>query len=295
LYPSARVPTLVHQTQTKTMSKQYKRKQKPRWLADILAQKRAHGACKVCQHNVGRHLATVRSSTNMPNYKPLKTYSRKELKHELDNYTILCTWCFRIYMAFRHKGIKKRPFDSTLPCCGRLCNVSKTHHPTYQLCSKCFDHHSQLKQQLHEKVNAYKRAFLECPTCHTKIEPGNEMCFDLDHIDPYQKEHNVSHLVRRLASTQLIEKEMHKCRLVCCHCHIDHTDKQKHIFQRQDFKNHRRNLRQHGTLTNPKQGKWMPKESSSEEEEDEEVEEPKIRSTYNPLDDPPRTYKIPPL
>ena len=270
-----------------------RRNQKPNWLADILAQKRTDGECKVCHYTVGRHLVTVRSSATMPDYKPLKTYSRKELKHELDNYSILCTWCFRIHMTFRYKEIKKPPFDPTLPCCGRLCNVSKTHHPTYQLCSQCFHHHTQLKQQLYEKVNVYKRAFGECPTCHTKIKPGNEMCFDLDHLDPYQKEHNVSHLVRRLASFHLIEKEMRKCRLVCCHCHIDHTCKQKHIFQRQDFKNRRRNLRKHGILPNQRKGKWVPEESpSNNEEEDEEEEEPKIRSTYNPLDDPPRLYKI---
>ena len=266
--------------------KSYKRK--PKWLTNILAQKRKDGQCRICKYKESRHLVAVRTSFEKPRYKKLALYSKKDLKDELDRHSIMCTWCFRIHMTCTNKITSYPPFNPDLPCCGRLCNIACTKYPKYQLCQTCFDHHAQLKHDLYAKVNAYKRTFKQCPQCHVRIEEGNEMCFDLDHLDVYQKEHNVSHLIRRLAPFHVIKKEMEKCRLLCCHCHLDHTKTQSHIFKRQDFQNHRRKLRENGALVNPKPRIDSPESSSCEEE-------PEIRSAYNPLDDPSPEFKPPPL
>lgn len=263
-------------------------KQKPKWLKDILAQQRSDGKCAVCQYDVTRHLVAVRTSQDEPCYKKLHEYSKQELRDELKRHTIFCTWCFRIYMTCIHKVTSYPPFDSSLPCCGRLCNPEFTLHKKYQLCNQCFDYHSQLKHDLYQKVNAYKRTFVQCPICHTKIKEGNEMCFDLDHLDPYQKQYNVSHMIRRLMPFEFIKREMDKCRILCCHCHLDHTKTQKHIFQRKDFKHQREQMRTRGIVTNPKP--CMDSSDSSSYEE-----EPEIRSTYNPLDDPSPEFKPPPI
>lgn len=265
-------------------------KRKPKWLLDILAGKRQQGPCKVCKYNRYEHLVAVRISSEEPNYKKLREYSRQELQEEVDRHTILCTWCFRIHMTKTHKYMDPPPFDPTKPCCGRLCNTQRLYFDQYQLCQPCFAYHTKLKEERYALVNAYKRSFQCCPSCKVDIKPGNEMCFDLDHLDPYQKEHNVSHLIRRLAPMDLIEREMHKCRILCCLCHIDHTKTQRHIFQRRDFKSRRTNLRKHGKLIKDTSFvKWQDSDSSGCDEE------PTIRSTYNPLDDPEPSYPKPPI
>ena len=264
-------------------------KRKPKWLLDILAGKRRQGSCNICKYNHFDHLVAVRTCQDNAIYKKLREYSRKELRDEIERHTIMCTWCFRIYMSKIHKNMKPPPFDPTKPCCGRLCNTQRLYFSNYQLCPACFTHHTTLKRERHAFVNAFKRSFKCCPTCRVDIKEGNEMCFDLDHLNPYNKEHNVSHLIRRLAPMSLIQKEMQKCRILCCLCHIDHTKTQKHIFQRKDFKSRRTELRQQGKLI--KDTSYVSWEESSSEYE----EEPIIRSTYNPLDDPEPSYPKPPL
>lgn len=194
-------------------------------------------------------------------------------------------------MSHRTNSIRAG-YDPDLPCCGRLCNGKFVHHAVYQLCPGCDEHHARLKRDLAAKVNAYKRTFKGCPRCHVKIKEGNEMCFDLDHLDPYKKQHNVSHMIRQLASESVIDKEMRKCRLLCCHCHMDHTKSQRHIFQRQDFKD----LRKHGTLVNRADPTFPDSSYSSDSSDSRDCgPEPEIRSEYNPLDDPSPEFKPPPL
>jgi len=257
-------------------------------LKDILDDKKEKGMCQVCGYNTTHHLVAVRMCPDKPTYKKLHEYSKHELTNELKRYTILCTWCFRIHMTFINKITNVPPFNSDLPCCGRICNSSRLKYKKYQLCEKCFYYHVELKKQLYAKVNAYKRHFKHCPSCKTKIMKGNEMCFDLDHLDPYQKKYNISHLLRRLAPFHIIKKEMEKCRILCCHCHLDHTKTQQHIFKRRDFQNVRQHLRSNGIITNPKTHYSLSDSDSSYEDM------PKVKCTYNPLHDPSPKFKPPP-
>lgn len=272
------------------------RKRKPRWLLDILAGRRQKEACKICKYKPHEQLVAVRTGFVPPHYKPLKAYSREELRQEVNSHTILCTWCFRIYMSKKHAEQPIPSFDVRNPCCGRLCNTQHMLFKKYQLCGHCHAHHAHLRTQRYDMVNAYKRSFNSCHMCNTQITRGNEMCFDLDHVDPFAKEHNVSHLIRRLAPLSIIRVEMYKCRLLCCLCHVKHTKTQQHIFQRQDFIDKRKQLRKnkHGmNHNNPAPTKWHSESDSSDD--DHYGEEPVIRSTYNPLDDPEPLFKAPPL
>lgn len=224
-------------------------------------------------------------SADPPNYQALKKYTKQALEDELKKHQLLCTWCFRIYMTFRQlpqlPQLPQSSFNPAWPCAGRLCNLANLYYKHYQLCAKCKAYHAELQRELAEHVNAYKRSFKHCEACCVQIKPGNEMCFDLDHLDPYKKEHNISHLVRRLAPIATIDKELRKCRLLCCHCHIDHTKTQTGIFQRQDFKRLRNHLKTHGQL----EGCNLDQVSESSQDDSDLEPEPVIRSTYNPLDD----------
>ena len=255
---------------------------------DILAERRRQEPCSICKYKKYEHLVAVRTDNKDMKFRKMYQYSRQQLQNEINSHTIMCTWCFRIYMSNVYFKPFPTQFDASKPCCGRLCNIERKFYNHYQLCPDCHEHHTQLKNQRHDFVNAYKRSFKCCPTCKTKIQKGNEMCFDLDHRNPYDKEHNISHLIRKLAPLTVIQHEMQKCRILCCFCHIDHTKTQQHIFQRKDFKKRRKTLRKHGKF---KKGfvQWDSDTSSDCEPE------PIIRSTYNPLNDPPRNYPIPPL
>lgn len=271
------------------------RKRKPRWLLDILAGRRQKESCKICKYNPQEQLVAVRTGFVPPHYKPLKAYSREELRQEVNAHTIMCTWCFRIYMSKKHAEQPTPQFDPRYPCCGRLCNTHGLFFKKYQLCMRCHKHHAELRAQRYDLVNAYKRSFRTCGMCDTEIIRGNEMCFDLDHRDPFAKEHNVSHLIRRLAPVSLIQTEMHKCRLLCCLCHVKHTKTQRHIFQRQDFIDKRKQLRKNKHCMNHNKSSPTRWQSDSDSSDDQYGEEPVIRSTYNPLDDPEPLFKPPPL
>jgi hypothetical protein len=259
---------------------------KPKWLADILAHERAKGCCRVCRHATTDHLVAIRTSfEEFRQLKKLALFTREELQAELNKYSVLCIWCFRIYTAKRSRTmVAERTFDPRYPCSGRICKGPWCGH--YQLCDQCFEHHAQLKSVLYDRVNAYKRSFRECPVCHTVIAQGNEMCFDLDHLDPYLKEGNVSHMIRRLRPFAEIRREMEKCRLLCCHCHKDHTKTQQAIFRHPDFQRTRTYLKQHGTLP--------PASAPQDDDSSDYEDEPVVRSTYNPLDDPPSQHRPPP-
>ena len=42
-----------------------------------------------------------------------------------------------------------------------------------------------------------------------------------------EKLHNVSHMAKRNMSKKEIDKEIKKCRLICAHCHVLHTRRQR--------------------------------------------------------------------
>ena len=273
-----------------TTTKQYKHR--PQWLKSILARKRQLGHCQICKYDVTDHLSTIRTSFEPRNYRPLKKYSMKELREELNKFTIMCKWCSRIYMAKKMRQTPIPEFDPNHPCAGRLCNPQCTFHKKYQLCTRCFAHHNQIKQVLYNKVNTWKRQFQHCPTCGVDIVEGNELCFDLDHLDPYKKEHNIPNMIRKLYPFHTIKKEMQKCRLLCCHCHIDHTKTQRRIFQQKQFKQVRKTLKDTGRLPMFNQ-KRKNMESPIDEDDDDEYKEPEIVSYYNPLEDTCVKYEPP--
>ena len=59
----------------------------------------------------------------------------------------------------------------------------------------------------------------ECETCNVKVSEENFFCFDFDHIDMKSK----LKIVNKCTTIEECEKEISKCRLLCCKCHRLHT------------------------------------------------------------------------
>lgn len=63
-------------------------------------------------------------------------------------------------------------------------------------------------------IDTYK-VTLGCEGCGYNTDPK---ALDLDHIDPYQKKHNVS-TMKYSKSLDDIKVEIAKCRVLCANCH----------------------------------------------------------------------------
>lgn len=52
---------------------------------------------------------------------------------------------------------------------------------------------------------------------------ANPACLDFDHVDPREKECNVSRMASRGASLEIVQEEIDKCSVVCANCHRKRT------------------------------------------------------------------------
>lgn len=63
----------------------------------------------------------------------------------------------------------------------------------------------------------------ECEICKKEVKQENTHYFEWNHIDPAQKEYQVSHIVSK---PKLYDEEIKKCNLLCLFCHADVTKQQ---------------------------------------------------------------------
>ncbi len=92
----------------------------------------------------------------------------------------------------------------------------------------CRDHYSKNKKHIvkltarlkRKRIVECKKVFLEfksqgCFVCNEK----ETCCIDAHHLDPKQKEFEVSKGIHNIASKDRIEKELIKCIPLCANCH----------------------------------------------------------------------------
>lgn len=102
------------------------------------------------------------------------------------------------------------------------------------LCVLChrIETHCEIKSiKIENKSIGYKYIYNKkmvigkCQLCDFKVEENNHYCFDFDHLNQIIKLYNISQM--RSFSIDEIEKEIDKCRLLCCKCHRLHSINQE--------------------------------------------------------------------
>ena len=75
-------------------------------------------------------------------------------------------------------------------------------------------------------VKNKKHEIGKCFECSRSVRESEEMCFDFDHVCESQKEYSISTLgASHRKDIEVMEFELKKCRLMCCHCHKVKTDR----------------------------------------------------------------------
>lgn len=73
-------------------------------------------------------------------------------------------------------------------------------------------------------INKIKLDIGKCSLCEMQVTSGNTFCFEFDHIIQGEKKETIADLVA--CSKDRINREIAKCRLLCCKCHRTYTIKQ---------------------------------------------------------------------
>lgn len=94
-------------------------------------------------------------------------------------------------------------------------------------CNKAYlrKHYREHKSYYAKKREKYRALFqkrweeykatLQCTVCGE----SHSACIEFHHEDPAKKEHNVSVMLRQLASWERIMAEVEKCTVLCANCH----------------------------------------------------------------------------
>jgi len=173
-----------------------------------------------------------------------KSFSKNQIKSELQHIQILCVWCHRLksrqqmdeLMNQKSFETENRPTDTTLgkTCNGPICNGKLQFSTNFynlncnRMCNLCMSWRSRQKRLInYEYLKNLKLQSKECLLCKIQVTPETVSCFDYDHIDPETKICNLSVYVRNNSDVrQKMLEEIKKCRLLCCKCHRIHTAKQ---------------------------------------------------------------------
>ena len=139
------------------------------------------------------------------------------LGEKVQNCSQYAWWAWNGGSEALHKELSK---------CRPLCTF---HHRIHSQEVRGFDQRpDRVKKRAY--VYAYKLKIGKCEICERKVQGEKECCaFDLDHLDRSEKRDSISHMVNRYALKKFfkyIDKELSKVRLVCCMCHLPHTQDQ---------------------------------------------------------------------
>jgi len=173
-----------------------------------------------------------------------KSFSKKQIKTELQYTQILCVWCHRLksrqqmdeLMNMKSFVTEDRPTDTIVgkvcngPICkGKLQFLTNFHNVnSNRMCKICISWRLRQNRLInYEYLKNLKLQDKECLHCKIQVTPETICCFDYDHIDPKNKTCNLSVYVRNNYDVrQKMLEEIKKCRLLCCKCHRIHTANQ---------------------------------------------------------------------
>lgn len=226
-------------------------------LHDFRQKIRIGKKCETCGENDIRLLEFAHYDRKNKNTNISYTQSIKVLEAELEHGRFLCVWCHRLETRkeldeiVKNKSYEYTDIEMTTntgeskKCTGPVCNGKirdlsffylRTTGKHIDNCKKCVSYQSRLKRMRKvEYVNNVKLNIGECAMCSVKVTKETFCCFDFDHIDRKNKTGNISYLVN--SSIEKIDKEIAKCRLLCCKCHKLHTIEQMGYINYNDIRN----------------------------------------------------------
>jgi hypothetical protein len=135
-----------------------------------------------------------------------------------------------ILLDFDHIDPKEKTYTiSHMQCTRRILEeVTKTR----LLCVMCHRLHTQSQWKSRsitpqsEYVKRIKLDISECIDCKREVSEETLVCFDFDHQDSSDKVMNISQMVNKKKSIDVIQNEISKCDLRCASCHRLRTAKQ---------------------------------------------------------------------
>lgn len=203
---------------------------------------KANSKCAECGCNDIRVLDFDHLGTKTVNI--CKSFSKEEIKNELQYTQILCVWCHRLKTrkdieiqmekTAEQYNITDRPVrkEDGMTCAGPLCkgqlqylkNFPISKKKTY--CKPCISYRVKMKRiKNYEFVINLKLELGKCEMCELQVTKENATCFDFDHLR--DKISTISNIARMNSDkTKEILEESKKCRLLCCKCHRIHTSSQ---------------------------------------------------------------------
>lgn len=206
-------------------------------------------SCALCGWANIHHLwlaAPHRTARSDASWVPLDRVPQKYLLQELDRRMIICAACRRLNPPPRpkytwHACVKQLACIS----CGlvrlrgwarlesqRVQKSRTKRGPLQQVtvesrrCCRCqrkMDARVKRAKQFNKKQ---KNRASQCQTCGIKVCDLGGAAFDWDHLDRTLKSGNVGSMVLSGEHIGPIRAEIDKCRLLCVHCHLDHTSQQ---------------------------------------------------------------------
>lgn len=211
------------------------------------------GKCDVCQRE--DHLEFDHVNPENKNVTIGRCQNSSVIVSEAKQCRLLCMWCHRIHSWEQRQKTKKcydlKVLEDTIlfnddgiVCTGPICKWRKLDpsmfkprkdgnvRKFYSHCNVCQSYTGNLKRKNARKiVDAKKHEIGKCQLCEKTVVAGTEMCFDFDHLNPLEKHDTISSLTTKGSTKTKIQKELAKCRLLCCFCHFDHTNETK-VFHR---------------------------------------------------------------
>jgi hypothetical protein len=172
-----------------------------------------------------------------------KSFSKEQIKNELQYIQVLCVWCHRfktrkdIELQMEKTAeqyiILDRPTtkDNAKTCTGPLCKGQLQYLNNFPIskktyCKPCVSYRAKSKRiKNYEFLTNLKLEHKQCELCEIQVTKETATCFDFDHLR--NKTCSISNYVRMNHDTSdkmLAESE--KCRLLCCKCHRIHTSSQ---------------------------------------------------------------------
>jgi len=170
------------------------------------------------------------------------TFNSKKIVEEMKKCVLICVWCHRLKSYIEkdfetqsngysiEEDIEKIDPDNSKKCTGVYCE-GKIRNKKYfynrkngkirdTYCKKCMNYKkAECRNKNREYITNQKLLLKECNICKTSVTKENYICFDFDHLQDKKLEISALSIMFQSNSTELIQKEIEKCQLLCCCCH----------------------------------------------------------------------------